>query len=513
MSEQKNYKMRISIKAKMVLLLFGMILIFLIMTLLANTIFIKSFYTSKQEKKLESCFEQVKALDYSSHDIARQLWKIEESQNIQILIIRNSKATNINEVFYCSSSLSDSLFLPEGEEGGRWFVDWLVPTDDEEDSVDIFSTVPSFGTRVNPAFSLSYLSLYAKAQLPYQGEQQNFFIIINAPLAAIEQGIKISNSFTAIVAAIMLVFCVISSLFLGGKITAPLLRMSATANKIAHMDFSETVEYDSNDELGELADSINGLSKQLRTKILDLSVANERLHQELIQRERIDNMRKELISNVSHELKTPLAIILGYCEGLQINVNSDEREYYCSVIEDEAIKMSNLANRLLDLAELESGEWTPDFREFSLSELAKDRLNKLKPLLDERGISTQFECEEDFICVGDPERMEEVLNNLLTNAKNHTPDDGSIKVILKRESTYVSCSVYNSGSHIPEESIERIWDSFYKVDKARTRAYGGSGLGLKIVSSILDMHKSSYGARNTEDGVEFYFSMKITDDE
>lgn len=498
-----------SIKVKMILLLFGMVLIFMVMTLLANTIFMKAYYTSQQEKKLETCFEQVKVLDYSSPDVAQQLWRLEENHNIQILIIYNSKSSNINEIFYCSSHLRDSLFLPEGEEGGKWFVDWLIPPEEGEDSVDIFSTVPGFGTRINPAFASSYLSLYAKAQLPYQGEQQNFFIIINSPLAAIEQGIAISNRFTAIVAAIMMLICVISSLVLGGRVTAPILRVSTTANKIAHMDFSETVEYDSNDELGELADSINGLSKQLRSKILDLSVANEKLHQELLMRERVDNMRKELISNVSHELKTPLAIILGYCEGLQLNINSDEREYYCSVIEDEAIKMSNLANRLLDLAELESGERTPSFCEFDLTELAKDRLNKLEPLLEERSVSTEFDAEESFVCEGDPERMEEVLNNLLTNAKNHTPDGGRIAVSLKRESEYVNCTVYNSGSHIPEESLDRIWDSFYKVDKARTRAYGGSGLGLKIVSSILDLHKSSYGARNTEDGVEFYFTMHI----
>lgn len=513
MSKQKDYKMRISIKVKMILLLFGMVLISMVMTLLANTIFMKTYYTSQQEKKLENCFEQIKLLDYSSSDISQQLWKLEENHNIQILIIYNSRATNVNEVFYCSSPLRDSLFLPEGEDGGRWFVDWLIPAEKAEDSVDIFSTVPGFGTRINPAFASSYLSLYAKAQLPFQGEQQNFFIIINTPLVAIEQGISISNRFTAIVAVIMLFCSVVLSLVLGGNITAPILRVSTTANKIAHMDFSEIVEYNSNDELGELADSINGLSKQLRTKILDLSVANEKLHQELLQKERIDNMRKELISNVSHELKTPLAIILGYCEGLQINVNSEEREYYCSVIEDEAIKMSNLANRLLDLAEIESGEWTPVFRKFSLTELARDRLNKLEPLLEERNITTYFESDEDFVCEGEQERMEEVLNNLLTNAKNHTPDNGRIEVVLKRESSYVSCSVYNSGSHIPEESLDRIWDSFYKVDKARTRAYGGSGLGLKIVSSILDMHKSSYGARNTEDGVEFYFTMRLAEEE
>ncbi len=195
-----------------------------------------------------------------------------------------------------------------------------------------------------------------------------------------------------------------------------------------------------------------------------------------------------------------------------MNVNSDEREYYCSVIEDEAIRMSNLASRLLQLAELESGEMEPELSLFNLRELAYDRLSKLGLLLEERGISHRLDCSEEHIYVkADLERIEEVLNNLLTNARNHTPDGGEISVQLTSENGIVTCRVHNTGSHIPEESLERIWDSFYKVDKARTRSYGGSGLGLKIVSTILTAHNADFGARNTDTGVEFYFTLRQAD--
>ena len=217
-------------------------------------------------------------------------------------------------------------------------------------------------------------------------------------------------------------------------------------------------------------------------------------------------MRRELLSNVSHEFKTPLAIIMGYCEGLQLNINNDEKDYYCSVISDEAVKLNNIAARLLDLAELESGAIL-DISSFSLSELADERMRTMSYMFAEQGISAEFHSDGECLVSGDCGRIEEVINNLLSNALHHTPRGGRISVDVNENSDNVSCTVFNSGSHIPEESLDRIWESFYKVDKARTRKYGGSGIGLKIVSSILSLHGGSYSAANTDDGVYFRFTL------
>ena len=312
-----------------------------------------------------------------------------------------------------------------------------------------------------------------------------------------------------IIGLILLLLGGAATFVVGSRFAIPIVRASRAADQVAHLNFSERLPITSSDELGQLSGSINNLSDQLRTKIEELSVANQNLRKELMHRKKIDEMRRTFISDVSHELKTPLAIILGYCEGLQMNVNSEEREYYCSVIEDEATRMSNLASRLLKLAELESGEMEPEISVFDLRALAEDRLEKLGLLLEERGITHNFYCIEDSVPVlGDAERIEEVVNNLLTNAKNHTPDGGEITVFISVDNGTVTCRIHNTGSHIPEESLERIWESFYKVDKARTRSYGGSGLGLKIVSSILSAHNSSFGAYNTDIGVEFYFTLE-----
>lgn len=504
--------MKLSVRAKMILLLFGSVVAFVIITLLMNTMLLKPYYRKMKEKALTDSFSTICRMDFNSDDIYTKIKSVEDNDNVQVLIIDYRR-----RVFFCSSTANDSLFLPVDDDdsgmtsGAQWFSDWLIPNDpdgEKYDTVEIFSTQPRFDTPYNSVLSASYLSLYAKSLISYKGADLPFYFIINVPLAAIEDGVQISNSFALLLGVAILIFGGIATFALGNRIVKPIVSINNTAKKISQYEFGEKLTVDSKDEIGELADSINTLSEQLEMKINQLSVANEQLKEDLLQKEKIDTMRRDFISDVSHELKTPLAIILGYCEGLQLNVNSDEREYYCSIIEDEALRMSRLTARLLNLAELESGENQVEMTEFSLGELAESRLEKLSYLLKERNIISEFSSEGDTLVFGDEERIEEVVINLLTNAKNHTPDSGRIKVTVREREKDVYCEVYNSGSFIPQESLERIWDSFYKVDKARTRAYGGSGLGLKIVSTILQSHDAGYGVENTDDGVKFWFALK-----
>ena len=330
--------------------------------------------------------------------------------------------------------------------------------------------------------------------------------MINTSVSAIEDAVDAFNDYALVLGIFAMIISGLLSLVLCSNFAQPILRINEAAKRIANMDFSAKLEIRSRDELGQLAESINYLSSELETKINQLSVANTQLKKDIEQKERIDLMRRELLSNVSHEFKTPLAIIMGYAEGLQLNINSDEKDYYCSVINDEAVKLNSLAARLLDLAELESGA-IMDVSEFSLSELAEERLKTMSYVFSDHGISTEFNTTGDCSLNADYGRIEEVINNLLANAMHHTPDGGSISVQVSGDDEKVSISVFNSGSHIPDESLDRIWESFYKVDKARTRKYGGSGLGLKIVSSIVNLHGGSYSAENTPDGVLFRVTL------
>ena len=486
--------LRNSIRVKMIFMIFSIILTFVLFNVFLNNLLFELYYSKMKEQSLVDNLQIVASYDFFADDFKDKLLTLEESRNLRILVADE----NFNTVF-CSSNEKDTL--------RDFFQKWSH----EKQVVESWGSYTIGGytsPKYNPHAS-SYLTIYAKVTKTSPAGSRAFLVAINTPVVAIADGAQVANRFTAMVGVFLLIFGGFATFVVGSSFASPIVRASYAADQVAHLNFSERLPITSNDEIGRLSGSINNLSDQLRTKIEELSVANEQLRQELLHKQKVDDMRRNFISDISHELKTPLAIILGYCEGLQMNVNSDEREYYCSVIEDEAIRMSNLASRLLQLAELESGEIEPEMTVFDLRGLAEDRLNKLALLLDERGINHYMECTSDNTYVrADLERIEEVINNLLTNAKNHTPDGGEISLSLASEGDFITCRIHNTGSHIPEESLERIWDSFYKVDKARTRSYGGSGLGLKIVSSILAAHNASYGARNTETGVEFHFTLK-----
>lgn len=499
----------------------GVIGLYVLINMIINGAFLKSYYTKQKEAGLRDSYSKIcSELDQvTDTDLIRERIEIiEEGINIQTYII-DGEYTEI----YSTRGTGDAIVPLSGTDGnaGVWFNSWMVPMSSDhgpahyvvDADTSVFSDEPYTERRFFKKRGTEYISLLAK----FGAENgMEYFIIINTPIAAIEESISINTRFAIISMAIIMLIGLAVTPVVSRNMVSPFIRMSRTAKKIANLDFTDRVPVNSNDEIGELATSINEMSAQLEEKIQELNVANEQLRRDIIEKEAIDRMKTELISNVSHELKTPLSIIMGYSEGLQLGVNDDEKDYYCSIILDEAEKMNDLASRLLNLAELESGGSQLDIAPMDLAKLAKDRTEKLRILLDENGVSIDCESKGNCVVAADSGRIEEVINNLLSNAMHHTPDKGKIRVKVIQKVDCVEFSVYNSGSHIPQSSLNYVWDSFYKVDKARTRKYGGSGLGLKIVSTILDLHssngiKTSYSAENTDDGVIFRFTVAQED--
>ena len=237
---------------------------------------------------------------------------------------------------------------------------------------------------------------------------------------------------------------------------------------------------------------------------------NSELELELKKRNEIDEMRKEFLSNVSHELKTPIALIQGYAEGLQDCVNDDQesRDFYCEVIVDETKKMNKLVRNLLDLNELEFGTDNNTIEEFDITELISNCINKYDMVLKQNEVKLVYDPKEPVIVSSDELKVEQVFNNYFTNALNHVDFDKIIRVnITKEKDKKIRVSVFNTGKQIPEESIPKIWDKFYKVDKAHTREYGGSGVGLSIVKASMDALNQKYGVINCTGGVEFWFEV------
>ncbi len=247
-----------------------------------------------------------------------------------------------------------------------------------------------------------------------------------------------------------------------------------------------------------------------RVTVSELREDNLRLQKDIELKEKNENMRREFLSNISHELKTPIALIQGYAEGLKESVNKDEqsKDFYCDVIMDEASKMNKIVKNLLDLNQLEFGQTEFSNDVFDIVSLIKNYIQQSEIIFEQKGINVTIDAPDSAPVLADEYYTEEIFNNYITNAINYVSGDKRIIVsITDHDEARYRISVFDTGDRIPEESIERIWDKFYKVDKARTREYGGSGVGLSIAKAIADKMGQSYGVENHEDGVSFYFTL------
>ena len=336
-------------------------------------------------------------------------------------------------------------------------------------------------------------------------------ILMRTAVESIRESAAISNRFLLFVGAAAIVSSLLVAFFTTRHITKPLQQLTDISKRMVDLDFN--AKYESNRsnsyEVEELGNHINRLSENLERTILELKTANVELQDDIEKKIQIDEMRKEFLSNVSHELKTPLALIQGYAEGLQecINDDAESREFYCDVIIDEADKMNRMVKKLLTLNQLEFGNDQVVMERFDMTELVRGVANSTKILMEQKGIRLELDNPEEAWVWGDEFKVEEVITNYMSNAINHADGEKVIRVFYTRFEDKLRVSVFNTGQPIPEDDIDKIWVKFYKVDKARTREYGGSGIGLSIVKAIMDSFHQQCGVINHEDGVEFWMEL------
>lgn len=336
-----------------------------------------------------------------------------------------------------------------------------------------------------------------------------YLIIIRAPISQIESAMATVTRLFYFVAAGLLL-CGFLFMFLFSNIfSVPIKRLSHAAKRMTQLDFDVKVPVYTNDEIGELGRCMNEMSNKLENTISELKAANIKLEQDIKEKQQIDDMRKEFLSHVSHELKTPIALIQGYAEGLKDNIFDDpeSKDFYTDVIIDEAHKMNTLVKKLLDLNEIEFGTAPLKIERFELVEFINDILNASRILVEEADATVEFEATPPVYVWADEYMIEEVFTNYLTNAIHYVSKGGKIKIFLKNIGSDIRVYVYNDGQNISEEDIDKVFIKFYKSDKARTREYGGNGIGLSIVAATMKAHGKNYGVYNTEGGVVFYFDL------
>ena len=243
---------------------------------------------------------------------------------------------------------------------------------------------------------------------------------------------------------------------------------------------------------------------------MELKQANHELQADIALKEENQKRQQEFISNVSHELKTPIALIQGYAEGLAEGITDDEesREFYCDVIIDEAKKMNRMVLSMISLNQIETGNNEMEYDHFDIVALLEGMIQSMKILLQQNDISLSFAHDQEIFVYADEYSVEQVVSNYLSNAIHYAKNEKKIDIKLTKKEHVLRVSVFNTGDPIPQDSMEHIWDKFYKVDKARTREYGGTGIGLSIVKAIMESMGQEYGVQNHENGVEFWFEVE-----
>lgn len=346
-------------------------------------------------------------------------------------------------------------------------------------------------------------------ELIWNDPENDVHILIRTSVESLQANVDIANTFLAY-AGILVAVLVSLGVFIATKsFIRPVEELSDIAKRMSNLDFNVKYQVESNDEIGELGHSINLLSERLEDTISDLKSANNQLQTDIEQKVQVDEMRKEFLSNVTHELKTPIALIQGYAEGLKDNISEDEesREFYCDVIIDEASKMNKMVKKLLTLNQIEFGNQMVELERFDIVALIRSVLESSDILLKQNEIRVQFAQTEPADVWADEYMMEEVVTNYLTNAIHYAKYEKVIDIRVTKQEKCVRVSVFNTGDPIPQEDIDKIWIKFYKVDKARTREYGGSGIGLSIVKAIMESHNKPFGVVNHSNGVEFWFEL------
>lgn len=339
------------------------------------------------------------------------------------------------------------------------------------------------------------------------------FFMMQSPLESIRESAAIANRFLVYLGITGIIFGGALVWFFSRKITKPIMELADLSKEMANLNFDVRYTRGGSDEIGILGENFNKMSKQLEKTVSELKKANNELKKDIEQKEKMEDMRNEFLGNVSHELKTPIALIQGYAEGLKEGVSEDaeSRDFYCDVIMDEAAKMNQMVKNLLTLNQLEFGSDEVQFERFDAAGLVRGVVESCEILIRQAGAKISFVSDESVYVWADEFKTEQVVRNYLTNAIHHAENEKRIEVRISKNAGKVRVSVFNSGRPIPEEDLPKLWDKFYKVDKAHTREYGGNGIGLSIVKAIMESFHQQYGVKNFDNGVEFWFELDAQD--
>ena len=489
--------MKYSIRRQITAIFIGLLVFILGAVLVVNNGFLGTYYLSHKSQELLRTYNEVDRMFAEN--------KMSETSSLNNILVRTEKA-NVDLVVIDAGG--DAVLSTLGTADPRFKEMTLgmlagmagVNVSDVIRQTDTYTIYRDDAQGVTG--DVEYLKMCGRLS-------DGSWFIMQSPLASIQESASLANRFLIYLGVIGIVFGGLLIWLFSRRITQPVMELAGLSQEMANLNFEAKYTRGGEDEIGILGRNFNRMSAQLEKTVSELKSANNQLQKDIEQKEKIEDMRNEFLGNVSHELKTPIALIQGYAEGLKEGISDDpeSREFYCDVIMDEAGKMNMMVKNLLTLNQLEFGNDEVQFERFDIVKLVKGVIASCEILVQQAEAEVDFIADDSLYVWADEFKTEQVVRNYLTNAIHHVENEKRIEVRIRRIEDRAHITVFNSGKPIPEEDVPKLWDKFYKVDKAHTREYGGNGIGLSIVKAIMESFHQRYGVKNFENGVAFWFEL------
>ncbi|CUX45059.1 sensor histidine kinase [Clostridium sp. C105KSO13] len=483
-----------SIRRQMMVVFVGLIVFILVLIFAANSGFLEEYYILHKQADLTGTYTVInKAVTNESIDtgsVVEKLTHQTERANISAVVMR----TDGTVIFSTVKDKDSPLYLK--------LLAYMF--DKNKDTGKILQSTESYQIYKTRDFmtQIDYLEMWGALS-------DTTIFVMRSPLESIRESADLANKFLVYMGMFAIILGSILVSYFSRKITDPIKELVGLSQRMTNLDFEARYTSGGDNEIGVLGRNFNAMSTRLERTISELKGVNNQLQADIEEKEKLENMRNEFLGNVSHELKTPIALIQGYAEGLKEGVSDDpeSREFYCDVIMDEANKMNQMVRNLLTLNQLEFGAHDLEFERFDVVGMIQGVITSCEILIQQAEASVDFIADEKVYVWADEFKTEQVIRNYLTNAIHHVENEKRIEIRVISKMETVRVTVFNSGKSIPKEDLGKLWDKFYKVDKAHTREYGGNGIGLSIVKAIMDSFHQQYGVNNFENGVEFWFEL------
>lgn len=457
------------IRWKIFLLMFSVVLMIILGLIATNTIYLEKFYIKNKKEKLvelgQILIDPKYVIDFQN---------LEMHSNVAILIKRT------DELY----KLEKEAVLPKEE------IDEIIVQLKNNEYVFKEITLLDYRGKVLILF------------MPYMRDR---YIEIITPLSFIQEGLEISTRYHLLIIVLALIIGSSMSFVFSKKMTDPILELKEITQRISLLDFNIKFEKERKDEIGELGYAINKMGGTLEKNIDEINKVNKKLMEDIENEKRLDKLRKEFIASVSHELKTPIAIIQGYAQGLMENIaeTEEDRKFYCEIIVEESLKMDSLVKELLLITQMDSGYFKIEKEKVDLYQMIKDIRDKYSS----KNREIKYIGEKDIFAYCDEKYIDRVLENLVVNALKYSTGDREVTITVDNIENKYKIIISNESENLSEDDLENIWTPFYRVNKARDR--DGHGLGLAIVRGILENHKSNFGVYITEKNIiNFWFELE-----